>query len=114
MVLSKKIKDWSAEVKIDPDMWFFWEPEPFELTSIGPMHEKDEIRKAVHILEPGEEISKPIIDIDCSLMHQLSKNLLYHLRLYAFLGGKSKSQKKNIKNKVPQEFLELDKQNQSN
>jgi len=109
LTLSKKIKDWSSEDKIDPDMWFFWEPEPFKFTSIGSMHEKDKVRKAIHILESGEEISKPIIDIGCSLMHNLSEHLLYYLRLYAFLGDKTKNEKKRIKTKVWQESLSLTK-----
>lgn len=92
-IIKEKKVQWAKTFDIDESLWYFW-GKKMVLTSVGSnvatsiahgecvSEDDDKYPSSIRILNPKDNTSLPIMEIDHSLMKVLSDRELYSLRLY--------------------------------
>jgi len=94
--IQRQIAEWSEEFGVDESLWYLWHKAGIALTNVGssvPVSsivertEEDENRlaQAIYVQEGLSHPTRPIVELNYSLLNPLSNFALYSLRLYVLL-----------------------------
>jgi uncharacterized protein len=97
-IVVERLDRWAEKFGIDRELWYVWSKAGVALTKIGARvslsalvnddaseRDYDKAAQSVHILNTRNNTSKPVMEIEQSLMSVLSEHALYALRVYVVL-----------------------------
>jgi HD superfamily phosphohydrolase len=113
-MVREKIPAWAHEFGIPNDFWYVWSKAGQSLTKIGsrvPVSEKADqevVEQVVKVLNVHDNTSRPIVEVDRSLMSILSNYALYTLRVYVLLPAGMETKREKIEERIRKDLPHTD------
>lgn len=110
--VNEQISKWAKRFGIDENLWYVWDRPGITLTKVGSRFrdedDPDKLEQSVRILDRDGKTSKPIADVNHSLMKVLANHALYALRIYVLLSPEQEPLRVQIREAIKKDVKEID------
>ncbi len=118
-LVREKKPTWASRFNIDEDLWYVWDTAGMTLTKVGShvpisalketgADDDDKYEQAIRVLDGTTNTSRPIMELNSSLMSILANHALYSLRVYVlFPEGVEEQRRAEISNTIKDDLPEI-------